>query len=332
MNIKVSDLKKFKSYSSHIKGAGILPIQDYLKFGKGMIQKEVTASFIKFDCEDATEELLVEEKVLYDLVSQTPSDYITIVAKDGKTIISDHRDKIPMQVPETGLFVDIPLISLEKHDLSPDFLKALGCAAITCTAMGTIPDKYMFVMVGNKCVTSIAVSYGYCRVVEEDITMVLDKNSASFVSKTGAKKCSISDSHHVFYTEEAVIGFAKSVIGYGDLGKLLRADAGDLTFTCSNSDLTSYNSLSMSLFKFPKVTMTQKGTLETYDPLKDIAHDREVSNLKPFEEFTYLPAAMNTILQALDTEELDVYQKSNMLIIKSRDTNAIAAIGKVQKI
>ena len=79
MNIKVSDLKRFASLSSHIKGAGILPIQDYLKFGNGVIQKEVTASFIKFNCHEGTEELLVDEKILFDLVRVTPSEFIKYI-------------------------------------------------------------------------------------------------------------------------------------------------------------------------------------------------------------------------------------------------------------
>ena len=331
MNIKVSDLKKFKTYSSHVEGNGVLPIQNCLKFGKGMIQKEVTSSFIKFDCPEAKEEILVDEKVLYCLVNATASDVISITHKNGKTIISDKLDTIPMPVPEVSLFVDIATEDMEKIPLSSEFLDALGSAARVCNAMGNIPDKYMYVMVGNKCVTGISISYGYCRIIEEDVVMSLEKKTAIFLSRSNASACSVTESHYIFYTESATIGFAKHVIGYGDFGKSLRADPGELTFTASNSDIQSFNSLAISLAPNPEVTLTTKGTLEMYDSEKEISQDRSI-NIKALEDFRYLPSYMNSVLSALGDEELDFYQKPNMLIIKSKDTNATAAIGKIQKL
>lgn len=330
MNIKVKDLKAFKSYSSNIEGNGILPIQDFLKFGNGLIQKEVTASFLKFDCPDANEEILVDEKTLYNLVGVTPSDVISITKKGNKTIISDKRDTVAMQVPETALFVDIKTVDLEKVELSPEFLDALGSASKVCNAMGSVPDKYMYVMVGNKCVTGISISYGYCRMIKEDVTMSLEKKTAAFVSRSNSLECSISESHYIFYTANATIGFAKQEIGYGDFGKPLRADPGELTFTASNSDIQSFNSLAIANCKTPQVTLAKRGALEMYDSLKDFSQDRPI-NVKPLEDFPYLPTSMNLVLSALGDENLDFYQKPNMLLIKSNETNAIAAIGRIQK-
>lgn len=331
MNIKVSDLKRFATFSSHIKGAGVLPIQDYLKFGSGVIQKEVTASFIKFNCGEATEELLVDEKILFDLVRVTPSEFINISFKKGKVYISDTRDTIGMQVPEIGLFVDIPTLNEERHELSKNFLEAIGSAAQVCQNMGQIPDKYMYVMIGNKGVTGISVPYGYYRPIEESVIMSLEKKIATFISKSDVYQCSVTDSHYIFYSQYAVIGFARQEIGYGDFGSSLKADPGKLTFTSSNSDIKSYNSLAMSLNKEAVVTM-KNGALEMYDSLRDIPHDRPIESITPFEDFPYVPEYMNNVLSALGSEELDFYQKPNMMIIKSSETNAVAAIGKINKI
>lgn len=331
MNIKTSTLKKFKEYSSHIKGNGVLPIHDYLKFGNSVIQKVVTSCFIKFDCEESDEEILVEEKALYDLLAITPSDFISITHKKGITTISDKRDTIPMPVPEIKLFTDIPTLDLDKSDLSSECLDAIGSAAKICGQMGDTPDKYMFVMVGDKCVTSISQSYGYCRLIEESVEMALEKKIASFVARSNAKACSVSDTHYVFYTDTATIGFTRQSIGYGDFGKQLRTDPGELTFTGSNSDIQSFNSLSISLCDFPQVTILKKGGFESYNSTSEIPHTRP-SNIIPLEDFTYLPAPMNLLLSALGDEELDFYQKPNMLVIKSKETNATAAIGKIQKL
>lgn len=329
MNIKTSTLKSFQSLSSHIRGAGVLPIQDYLKFGNGVIQKEVTASFLKFNFAEATEELLVDEKILFELVKVTQSQFINICTKGGKVVISDTKDTIGMQVPDTKLFVDVPTINEKRYNLSQNFKDAIGSAAQVCQPMASIPDKYMYVMIGNKGVTGISIAYGFYQPIEETVTMSLEKKIAAFISKLDVDQCSVSDSHYIFYSPSATMGFAKQEIGYGDFTTSLKADPGKLTFSSSNSDIRSYNSLAMSLNKDAVVIM-KKGALEMYDSLKDIPLDRPIESITPYEDFPYLPAYMNDVLSAMGSEELDFYQKPNMLIIKN-EIGAVAAIGKINK-
>lgn len=329
MNINVRTLKNFQSLSSHIKGAGILPIQDYLKFGNGVIQKEVTASFLKFNCTESTEELLVDEKILFELVKVTQSDFINISVKKGKVVISDTKDTIGMQVPDTKLFVDVPTINEKRYNLSQNFKDAIGSAAQVCQPMASIPDKYMYVMIGNKGVTGISITYGFYQPIEETVIMSLEKKIASFISKLDVDQCSVSESHYIFYSPSATMGFAKQEIGYGDFAASLKADPGKLTFSSSNSDMRSYNSLAMSLNQDAVVIM-KKGALEMYDSLKDIPLDRPIESITPYEDFPYLPAYMNDVLSAMGSEELDFYQKPNMLIIKN-EIGAVVAIGKINK-
>lgn len=331
MNIKVSDLKKFKGLSSHIKSNGVLPIHNYIKFGGGKIQKQSSGAFMTFNCPEADEDILVEEKILYDLLFATANPTINIADKKGKTLLSDGKDKISTPVPELSLFIDIIESKTDRIDLSPEFLEAIGSAALLCQTMGIIPDKYMYVMVGNKSVCGISQSYGYYRPVEENVVMVLEKKTALFLSKSSVVAFSETESHYFFYTNEATLGFTKQEMGYGDFAKLLRGDLGDLTFTCSNSDLRSYNSLSISLCEHPLVTMTKKGTLEMYDSLKEISQDRELNSIQPYEDFTYDPVTMNNVLSALYTEELDFYQKETHFFIKDGDKNAVALIGRIKK-
>ena len=169
--------------------------------------------------------------------------------------------------------------------------------------MGNIPDKYMYVMVGNKGVTGISVAYGYYRPIEENVIMSLEKKVAAFVSKSDVQQCSVTDSHYIFYSQDAVIGFARQEIGYGDFAASLKADPGKLTFSSSNSDIRSYNSLAMSLNKDAVVTM-RKGALEMYDSLKDIPYDRPIESITPLEDFPYVPEYMNNVLASLGSEEL----------------------------
>jgi hypothetical protein len=332
MEFKVSDLKKFKSLSSHVRSNGVLPIHDYLKFGGEKIQKVATSSFIKFDCKEANEDLLVDEKTLYDLLANSNAPTITITSVKGKTVISDGKKKISIQVPDLKLFSDIVHTTEDIIDVSPEFVEAIGSAAELCQPMGTIPDRYMYVMIGNKSVCGISISYGYYRPILEDVKLVLEKKTALFLSKTDVCKFSETTSHYLFYTPESTLGFTKHEMGYGDFASMLRNDPGELTFTCSNSELKSYNSLAITLGDNPIVTMKEDGTLDTYDSEKDVSQDMHLPGLKPFEEFSYSPSSMNSILSALYTEELDFYQKSTHLIIVERDKKAVAVIGKIQKV
>lgn len=331
MDIRTSDLNNFKKLSSNIKTSGILPIQEYLKFGKGVIQKQVTSSFIQFDCPGVTEDILVEEKVLYDLMNNSSSPIFSINTIKGKTVISDFKTTISIQVPPLSDFTDIETGEVKKVMISHEFLEAIGAAAILCQPMGTVPDKYMYVMIGNKGVTGISVPYGYYRPIEEDVTMSLEKSIAIFVSRTDVYACAVTDTHYIFYTEKgAIMGFTKQAVGYGDFAKMLRDDKTKLTFTSSNEDIRSYNSLAVSLCKLgPVVTMTTKGELIMYDNARDISQNQVIESIKPFEDFTYNPTHMNLVLSAMGTEDLDFYQTNNMLLIKDIATKSVAAIGKI---
>jgi len=329
MNIKVSDLRRFQKLASNIKSNSILPIYDYLKFGGGKIVKSVGHAFLEFSCKDADEYILVEEHDLNSLLNQTPSEFINISIKGGKTVLDDSRDKIPFQTKSAKEFPETPVPSSERHDLSPEFLEVLGMAANFSENYKATAHYYMYVHVGEKTVCSGDGIFGFYSPVAEDFKMVIEKRIAQFVSKCNTQAFAQSDNFYFFYTPEAVMGFSQQVIGWADLRKYLIG--GDkLTFSASASDIGSYCALSMQIAEKSVVTM-QTGKFEMYDMLRDKGVERPAENLKLPESFSFDPSRMSRLISALGVEELDFYDGKGLYYVKSSEINSSAIIAKIHK-
>lgn len=329
MNIKVSDLKKFQKYAANIKTNKILPIYGYIKFGDGTITKSISSSFVQFDCKDATESVLVDEHLLNSLLNVTASEFINITSKGNKVTLSDTRDKIVFQTVPTKDFVQLPDMEGDKTQISSEFIDALGMAANFAVNMGDIPEKYMYVHIGEKTICAGEGIIGFHCPIEEDIKIVLEKKIAQLLCKYNVSAFSQTENYYFFFTPEAVLGFSIQSIGWMDIRRIFQ-DIPKLTFTVSSSDIQSFNAISMQASASCVVTM-ETGRFEMNDMLTDIKHDRPAENLKLPEPFTYAPAKMNTILSALGCEEVDFYEGKGMYYIKSSDTKATAIIAKINK-
>jgi hypothetical protein len=329
MNIKVSDLKKFQKYAANIKTNKILPIYGYLKFGDGTIVKNISTSFVVFDCEDAKESVLVDEHLLNSLLNVTTSEFINISIKGNKVTISDTRDKIVFQAPAVKEYSALPKMGSDKMQVSDGFIEALGMSANFAVNMADIPEKYMYVHIGEKTICAGDGIIGFHCPVEESMKIVLEKKIAQLLCKYNISAFSQSDSYYFFYTPEAVLGFAIQSIGWMDIRRVF-ADIPKVTFTTMSSDIQSFNALSMQASASCIVTM-ETGKLEMNDMLSDIKHDRPAENLVLPEPFTYAPSKMNTVLSALGSEEIDFHEGKGMYYIKSSDTKATAIIAKINK-
>src|ERR1700740_102442 len=138
MELKVSDLKRFQKASKHIQSNGVLPIHNYLKFEPGKITKIVTGAFVEFPCQGIDEPVLVDEKMLNNLLNITNSPIITISNNKAKVIMS------------------------------------AGMAPEVAKNMEVIPHYLMYVLFGNK---SICGGDGFMAIhypIEETVEIVLE--------------------------------------------------------------------------------------------------------------------------------------------------------------
>lgn len=333
MNIKVSDLKKFQTLSSHIQSTGILPASDCIRFGGGAIIKNALSSFISYECSDSNEDILVDEFVLYGLLGNTRSEFINISVKGGKVLLSDGLSKIPVSPVDIKIFPELPTAETKKQELTADFLSTLGKLSDACAEKKAATSLYMFVHVGENMMAAGNGWMGVCFPIDEGYKMVIERNVAKFIAKQKVYAWAESEGHHFFYGHEGIFfGFSKSEIGFSSMGS--KMNGGDeRAFTISASDVISFNSLAISLSTEKDITLATMapGQFEMENTTREIPCVRPYEGLKVPEPWHYNPKYMNSALAAFGAEELDFYPSKNAYFIKSTETKATAIIAKMSK-
>lgn len=332
MDIRSSDLKRFLKAAGHIKGSGILPIHNYLKFEPGKITKIVTGAFLEFPCNGIDEPVLVDEKMLSNLLNITNSPIISISKNKSKVTISDGRDKPFFPIQNEKEFSDTPTPEGKKQLISSEFLEGLGMAAEVAKNMEAIPHYLMYVLVGNK---SICGGDGFMAIhypIEESVQIMLEKKVAQFLSREQVYAFALSDNHYFFYVDDGVVfGFSRQSVGYTDLASVILGEGKKITFSATASDISSFNSYAMLSSKDCYVTMDDKKMYWSDDNV-GIGNDREMDNLTLQNCSTYVPAKMNAIISALGCKELDFYDGKGLFYIKSQETKASAIVAKIIKL
>jgi hypothetical protein len=333
MNIRTVDLKKFQGLSSHIQPTGILPSSDCIRFGGGVIVKNALSSFVSFECAASTDDVLVDEFVLYGLLNNTRAEFINIFVKDKKVMLSDGLSKIPVAVVDFKTFPELPKPETKKQEITDDFLKTIGQLSDACAEKKADTSLYMFVHVGDNMMAAGNGWMGVCFPIDEDYKMVIERNVAKFISKQKVYAWAESEGHHFFYGHDGVFfGFSKSVIGFSSMGS--KMNGGDeRAFTISASDVVSFNSLAISLSTEKDITLATMapGQFEMENTTREIPCVRPYEGLKVPEPWHYNPKYMNSALAAFGAEELDFYPSKNAYFIKSTETKATAIIAKMSK-
>jgi len=332
MNIRVSDLKKFQRLSAHIKPNGILPASDCIRFGGGTIIKNVHSAFVSYDCKDSTDDILVDEHPLNSLLNATASDFINISVKGSKVILSDGRDKIPVGIVSVKEFGDLPVPEGKKQEIDSEFLAVLGQASEACAERKPDTTLYMFVHIGNKTMASGNGFMGVCFPIDKDYKMVIEKNTAKFVSKQEIYAWAETESHYLFYGHDTFFGFSKQEIGFSNMGSMIQG-GDERTFSIASADVLSFNTLALSLSAERDLTVVTMapGQFETVKGGDEEPCVRPYEGLKLPEPFHYNPDYLNKVISALNVEELDFYHSPRAYFIKSPDTKATAIIAKISK-
>ncbi len=331
MNIPVSQLKRFQKISSHVKGSNIIPIHHYLRFGGGKIIKNVNTSFVEYSLTESDEHLLVDENDLYSLLNNTSASFISITLNKGKIELTDGRDTFKLQSPSVKEFNLPPVIQDGKQvELSSSFMEAISQASGFAQFIKDMPTYYGYVHVGEKTVCSGDGIIAFHCPIEEDFKVAIDNKIARVISSYSFHSFQNSDNYYHFYNDEVLFGFAKSEIGWFDIRRLFQQKR-DYSFTLDAYDLTSFNSIALSLSKTGHVTISD-GKFEMDDNMLDKHHERNVDNVKVPEPFTYNPERMNTIISGLDVESLDFSDSQPAYYISSKDSKATAVIAKISKI
>lgn len=330
MNIKTSDLKKFKDLSSHIVGNSILPIYQYIKFGGGKIIKNVNSEFIEFDCADANEDAVVEERIIYSLLSETSSSFINI--KLGKKItISDTKDSLTCERKDVSEYPEMPNSFGNEIELSGTFVESLRMALNFASYVKSM-DQYRYVYVKESSIWAGDGLIAYHRPIPDQVELMIDKKHAQLLSAQQLKKYRPSDKHNVFIGEGVVYGFAKTSDGFFDFRPFFQYKKDELCLV-DCADLTSFNRISVKISPTSSVTIEDK-KWSMLDNSTDKSQERPVPEFTIKEPFTFNPERMNTLMDAFDCETIKLSQpigNKNFLYVTSDDVQGEAVLAKIQK-
>lgn len=328
MTIKTNSLKQFQKLAGSIKDKAILPVCEYLKFEPGKITKTVLSSFVQYECDGITETFLVDEKELSGMLNITVSEFITFTKKGNKVTVTDTRDKTTFQVPDIKEFPAIPEPSENHIYLSSEFVETLNMASAFSLAPQLIPSVKSFVMIGKKHIAASDGQIAFIKPIEEDFTMVLEKNIAASISKLPITECASVDNYNFFFAPGITLGFSMQEIGFFDMVPFVTMNGQKPVFTATSSDLQSFNAWALQSIELPFVTI-KKGEMVMADVNRDIAHNRAMEELTVEEDFTYNPSHMNRLLSAIECSEVDFYKGDRMYYIKSQDHDFTTLIMKL---
>ncbi len=329
MNIPVNKLKKFQKLASNIKTNGILPIYGYLRFGGGCICKNVGTSFIEYNLEEADEEILVDEHDLFSLLNHTSSSFISITLKKGKVELNDGRDKLLLNTVKYSDFNAPDSKKKEPLAVSAEFMDAVSKASHFAVPVKDMPTYYAYVHIGENTVCAGDGHMIFHCPVEEDLSIVLEGKIAQFVAKQGVTAFADTGNYHLFFTLDAVLGFAKSELNWFNIKKVFERPR-EYSFTLDVSDITSFNSLSLQLTRDPMVTISN-GKFEMNDMLLDKSYERAAENIKVKEPFSYSPEKMNIAVNGLDCQEIDFSDGGPCYFLSNKDVKATTIIAKITK-
>ena len=328
MNISLSELRQFQKLSSPIVGHNLLPVLEYLRMGDGKIIKSILSAFVEYQCNEASEEMLVDERLFNVKIGSTQSSFLNISKKGNKVTVTDSVTQTTFQVPEVKVFPNMPVPTSERHKISENFMNVLAKAQVfSLKTDPTIPNWLSFIMIGNSYMCASDGHVFFSEPVDETFELVLDKRHAAIISKMPIKEYAYSDEYLFFYTDNATIGFSKSEIKYNNIIKYGHINGSPLEFVASATDIQRFNDECAHSSKFPWVTMSEC-KLSMNDITLDIQVERSFPTIKPSGKFTYNAETFNRLLAVAEEDEIEFYrgkdwywvkcpsQKSTMLIMR----------------
>lgn len=321
MKISVEQLKRFKNNSSSIKTNNILPILGYLKFSKdGTVTKNAMGSFIiqKIDCK---EDFLVDETILMSFVNYTSSPTIDVTIKDGKIILSDGtgaKKTSPTEPVENFPVNDTP--DAEPFELDLEVLQSIGIAS-QFVMDKDIPDAACYVFVGNNhvCGSNGAIAY-IDEFVEKLPKIVLDKNTATTISRYDSVLFSENDSYLFFETDDVKLGFIKNQYQWMDESPFATFTP-EAKFEMDKREFVNFNDMVIN-DNISKVAVSSisvsKGKLnyESNDTGYERVAEKQIAvEGDDMEKFNFNPALMAKLLKSVPDDTLTFNRMGNRYYI-----------------
>lgn len=320
MKVKTAELKRFKANASFIKTNNILPILGYLKFKDRCLTKTNLHNFYEQEM-DFKEEMLVDETILYNFLSNTAEEVIDISIKGDRVIISDSKSKVFSQMEHIENFPNMPDPETEPVKIPSEVFYAIKYASNFCDFM-ELQDHRAHVFIGNKSVSATNNFIGYCEKFKEIVPeMVLLKEVANVLGKFESASFMENEKHIFFDLGKAKYSFIKSYFVYSDISKIFVLDKKVEHFIVDKNDILSFADLCVGSVKAKGLlaNMSMKGKKLNLSMI-DAGFNVEVTRVVEVEgsvskDFNFNPEYMSTLLKNIPDTTLTFYRNEKSLTI-----------------
>ena len=315
MKIKTSELRSFLSAGGHIKTNNILPILQYIKFDNGRIIKNNLSEFIVYETSFAGS-ILVEERLLSNLVSVAVSEYIEISKLKNRVVLTDGSNTIEHQYePQENFPLNEEPTSEGEYELTPDDLLQIGICSDFCHENHIlVQHHHLYITDGEIFASNNVVAY-FKKTNSKMPTVQISKPNAKKISALKTAVFSQNDSYMFFVSDNIKYGFIKAAgLTSLKMGQYMNVDSSDHVFTVDRSEFVNFSNICTTSTP-AKIIRCNLSLEKEYLKLSMVDDDYSVSVNKTLKAtgsvegvFCFDPNQMNRLCKSLPDQLLTFHQ------------------------
>lgn len=319
IKVSVSDIRSFKKNSSHIRGKGIIPILDYIKFDNGVITKTNINEFVVQES-NFSGAFLIEERILFNFIEYTCASEILFIADGKKVTLSDGSQKTSSSQGDINLFPEIEDPPKESVSLTDVILKLFGSAA-KYTQDGNDDLRKSHIFIGGDAIMASDGFIAFYRKIDRELPKTaIPRSVAERVSSIDPADFSQTEKKLFFKTGKVIYGFQKTEATYIDMRSFFNYNK-DTTFHAPKLELIAFNEMSLAMSKL-KLCHPCLEIINGKLLMSAVNSDYGVDNEKEVEvvggmgdKFQYDAVTLNRLLKTAPDDELTFSRIKGMMYI-----------------
>ncbi len=259
VKISISELKEFLKRSRPIKPNPLMPVLGYLLLDcvgdKASLTKTNLHSYCRHEIDAEFEQnvtLLIDEKMLSALISNTDSDTITITPGEKIIVLSDGRSDVSFSREQHDVFPPFPnsVADSEPFDLPADVLYSIRAAISIINTSVDNQFSYCFISpAGDKYdVFSTHTAFTFYRKQFETPmpAMTISPETGAVITMYESIRCYTSGNFSFFDCGKTVYGFVLSEYKAPPYQKILAQCKNEKYFEINRADLLQFCELILS--------------------------------------------------------------------------------------
>lgn len=334
--LRVNELKRFFSNSNTIKSNGILPVLDFILIDNDRIVKTNLNAYVEMKITPIGKRMLVDEKLLQNIVKITSADTIEVILKDKKVFLSDGKNKPFFTLSDDSVYPEFPDSEKENEvTLKSDVLKAVGVAVKNVNSGDVITPGFNFVNLAYGYVYGAEHNKFYFRKFDDLPTVLIDPLCANIISQFGEVRYYQRGNFDFYEVGSFLFGFAKTEATVINFVPFLEVISKGEYMEIYTKDLTDFLDLLSSMTPSLTTTVDFKGNqLSFYDVDLEVGNDLTLEVEGTYRPtYSFLPRILSSYVKSLNKEKIRIspllQNRNGITIWDAEEENFIGMIGAI---